>query len=168
MRSVISPGIAHLRARLQRGIHPDDRSRDDARVLPILWWIVACLAVDLAALSAHLLELPNELALPGDLWLAVQQRLYRGWGPVLGPFEVGAVAATWVLVAVARGRPGGGRVLVAAVCLAVSLYRWRWELGHAARAALTVSALTLLLTSAVRAALHGTPARRPVARRRAA
>jgi hypothetical protein len=40
----------------------------------------------LAALPplAHVLELPNKLALDGELWLAVQQHLYRGWGPFLG------------------------------------------------------------------------------------
>jgi len=33
---------------------------------------------------AHVLELPNKLRLDGPLWLAVQQQLYRGWGPFLG------------------------------------------------------------------------------------
>jgi hypothetical protein len=33
---------------------------------------------------AHVLELPNKLALDGPLWLAVQQHLYRGWGPFFG------------------------------------------------------------------------------------
>jgi len=72
-----------------------------------MWWIAfGCLAVDASALAAHALELPNKLALDGPLWLAVQQRLYRGWGPTLGPFEVGAVVAAWVLVVQTRGRSG--------------------------------------------------------------
>ena len=52
----------------------------------------------------HVLELPNKLALDGALWLAVQQHLYRGWGPFLGgPAEIGALATT-LLVTVMRRR----------------------------------------------------------------
>ena len=142
-------------------------------MLRILRWIaVVGVAVDLAALAAHVLELPNKLALPADVWLAVQQRLYRGWGPVLGPFEAAAVLATSTAALLVRGRPGGGRVLGAAACLALSLalffllvepvnvavaewtpatlppdwpdFRRRWELGHAVRAALAATAFGLL------------------------
>src|SRR5439155_853936 len=77
--------------------------------------------VDLAALLAHMLELPNKLALPGPLWLAVQQNLYRGWGPILGPFEVAAVVSTWALVPLARGRRGLLLTLTAAVLLTAVL-----------------------------------------------
>lgn len=45
------------------------------------------LAVTLSALTAHVLELPNKLSLDGPLWLAVQQHLYRGWGPYIGPVD---------------------------------------------------------------------------------
>jgi hypothetical protein len=49
---------------------------------------------------AHLLELPNKLRLDGALWLAVQQHLYRGWGPLLGaPTELGALALSLILCA---------------------------------------------------------------------
>jgi hypothetical protein len=42
---------------------------------------------------AHLLEMPNKLQLDGPLWLAVQQNLYRGWGPFIGaPTEIGSLA----------------------------------------------------------------------------
>jgi hypothetical protein len=46
-------------------------------------------AVAVTAPIAHVLELPNKLALDGPLWLAVQQLLYRGWGLVFGPVEIG-------------------------------------------------------------------------------
>jgi len=51
---------------------------------------LGCTTVALAALLAHVLELPNKLALPGPLWLAVQQNLFAvgerssarsRWGP---------------------------------------------------------------------------------------
>ncbi|HEY2527802.1 MAG TPA: hypothetical protein VGJ20_07610 [Xanthobacteraceae bacterium] len=59
--------------------------------------ILAILAM--VAPMAHVLELPNKLALDGPLWLAVQQHLYRGWGPLLGgPAEIGALATTLVLL----------------------------------------------------------------------
>ncbi len=52
---------------------------------------------------AHVLELPNKLALEGPLWLAVQQHLYAGWGPAVGaPTELGALGTTLALVAVDR------------------------------------------------------------------
>jgi hypothetical protein len=54
----------------------------------------------LLAPVAHVLELPNKLRLDGALWLAVQQNLYRGWGPVLGaPTELGALALSLILCA---------------------------------------------------------------------
>ncbi len=39
---------------------------------------LACASAAVLAPMAHLLELPNKLALDGPLWLAVQQHLYRG------------------------------------------------------------------------------------------
>jgi hypothetical protein len=59
---------------------------------------------------AHVLELPNKLALDGGLWLAVQQHLYRGWGPFLGgPAEIGALvtAAAPFLYGVRIAEHGG-------------------------------------------------------------
>jgi hypothetical protein len=66
---------------------------------------------------AHLLELPNKFLLDAPLWLAVQQHLYRGWGPFLaGPAEVGALASALFL---AHLRGGGGRVLLLTVIACV-------------------------------------------------
>ena len=56
---------------------------------------------------AHVLELPNKLALDAQLWLAVQRNLYRGWGPFLGgPTEIGALLTSIWLVYLRRRSSG--------------------------------------------------------------
>ena len=43
----------------------------------------------LLAPAAHVFEMINKFQLDGPLWLAVQQNLYRGWGPFIGaPTEI--------------------------------------------------------------------------------
>ncbi len=73
------------------------------------WIWLANLVLSLLAVlapMAHVLELPNKLSLDGELWLAVQQNLYRGWGPFLGgPVEIGALA-TSLFLALQRRRIG--------------------------------------------------------------
>lgn len=124
---------------------------------------------------AHVLELPNKLALDGALWLSIQQNLYRGWGPLVGaPAEIGALAST-LGVLYARRADATTRRLSALAVLAYALmmaaffafnapvnaavngwtagtlpgnwaqYRWRWETGHALAALLSVVALAALL-----------------------
>lgn len=141
-----------------------------------LRWANLILAI-LAALAplAHVLELPNKLALNGELWLAVQQHLYRGWGPFLaGPAEIGALATTLALLVVRRAN--GGTLLLtvlAAMTYVVMLvvffvfnapvnevlngwtsatlpsdwatYRLRWEAGHALAALMSVVGLVVLI-----------------------
>ncbi len=68
------------------------------------WLCLVSTAVTLMALSAHVVELPNKFALDGAVWLAIQQNLYRGWGAFVGPFEVTAVASSWLLVWLARAQ----------------------------------------------------------------
>ena len=132
--------------------------------------VLAGLAI--APLAAHVLELPNKLDLAGPLWLAVQQHLYRGWGPFYGaPVEVGALV---VSVALAwREPPGRVPTTLAALCYAAMIgvffvfnapvnaalnnwtartlpadwasYRLRWESGHLLSAMLAGAALLLLL-----------------------
>jgi len=66
---------------------------------------VALLTAFLACLApmAHLLELPNKFHLDGPMWLAVQQNLYRGWGPFIGaPTEMGGLILSLVLLAINR------------------------------------------------------------------
>jgi len=128
-----------------------------------------------AAPLAHLLEMPNKLTLDGPLWLAVQQHLYRGWGPFIGaPAEIGALATTLALLALRRRRRATrGLTLVAALAYAGMLasflllnapvnaavnswtapslpadwgdYRLRWEAGHAVAAVLSAIGLAALV-----------------------
>jgi hypothetical protein len=123
---------------------------------------------------AHVLELPNKLALDGPLWLAIRQHLYRGWGPLLGgPIEIGALVTSVGLVVPQYLKGGHIRWLVvasfsyagmiAAFCIfnapvnvAVSIwtdatlpgnwpdYRLRWETGHCLSALLSVIAFAAL------------------------
>lgn len=131
--------------------------------------LIAALAV--LAPAAHVLELPNKLALDGPLWLAVQQHLYRGWGPFIGaPLEIGALVLSAAVAVLCRRDP---RVAWAAAVAAAAyagmiasffvfnapvngvvshvttanlppdwpLLRRQWEIGHAISAALAVIGL---------------------------
>lgn len=141
-----------------------------------LRWANLLLAI-LAALPplAHVLELPNKLALDGKIWLSVQQNLYRGWGPILGgPAEIGALASTLILLAEGRtaGRTQRLRVIAAFAYAAMlvaffvfnapvnealngwtsatlpadwATYRLRWEAGHALAALMSVVGLVALV-----------------------
>ena len=137
--------------------------------------VVASLAV--LASVAHALELPNKLSLDANLWLAVQQHLYRGWGPLLGaPTEIGGLVTSAALAWVRRRqRFGLSMTLIACLGYAGMLvsffvlnspvnfavsswtpttmppdwpeYRLRWELGHATSCLLSVVSLPSLLTA---------------------
>jgi peptidoglycan/LPS O-acetylase OafA/YrhL len=110
---------------------------------------------------AHVLELPNKLRLEGPLWLAVQQQIYNGWGPLIGaPTEIGGMVISLVLLAANRRRAraallfGLASVAYGSMLLSFFLfnapvnkavnkwtpetlaadwatYRLRWEIGHA-------------------------------------
>jgi hypothetical protein len=139
-----------------------------ARSRTLRWTnLVLAIFATLAPL-AHVLELPNKLSLDGPLWLAVQQNLYRGWGPLLGgPAEIGALATTLALLVVYRAdRRARWLLAVAAAAYAIMLacffilndpvnaavrgwtpttlpfnwpiYRLRWEAGHALAALMSV------------------------------
>jgi hypothetical protein len=131
----------------------------------------------LAALPpiAHVLELPNKLTLDAPLWLAVQQHLYRGWGPFYGgPVEIIAFATAMTLLVARRRDPAPRRLtLVAAFAYAGMIaaffvfndpvnaalngwtpstippdwtsWRLRWEIGHALAAILSVVAIVSLV-----------------------
>jgi hypothetical protein len=137
---------------------------------------------------AHVLELPNKLGLDGPLWLAVQQNLYRGWGPLLGgPAEIGALATTLALMVVYREDRYARRLLaVAAAAYAIMLisfftlnnpvnvavsgwtpttlpfnwpnYRLRWEAGHALAALMSVIGLLALARAHLIAIRRSRPA----------
>jgi anthrone oxygenase-like protein len=148
------------------------------RMVRILRWIsLLATAAPLGAAVAHILELPNKFALDGPLWLAVQQSLYRRWGPFIAPFEISAIAATWALAYMVRARrPAFRLTLTAALCLSAMLavfflfnapvnaafagwtaetlpadwpeYRRQWELGHAIACVLALTAFCTLLRAA--------------------
>jgi Domain of unknown function (DUF1772) len=144
-----------------------------------LRWVSLIFAI-VAALPplAHVLELPNKLALDGTIWLAVQQQLYRGWGPFLGgPAEIGALATSLVLLFARANAKIWRLTLIAAVAYAAmiatyfvfnapvnaavrgwtpaSLHnvwptsRLRWELGHAIAAVLSVTGLVALIRARI-------------------
>jgi hypothetical protein len=138
-------------------------------------------------LAAHVLELPAKLSLDGPMWLAVQQRLYRGWGPIFGPIEIAALATTaWLyFISPARRRS----YLIAGICFALMLacffvlndpvnravlgwtvstlpadwpdYRARWESGHALAALLSVIAFFVLVGARARTSSGSNPAGPP-------
>lgn len=145
-----------------------------------LRWLNIILAF-LATLApmAHVLELPNKLALDGPAWLFVQQHLYRGWGPIVGaPTEIGALA-TSLLLLLPRfcGTAARGPTLFAAACYVAMLaaffifnapvnaavavwtaatlpsdwpsYRLWWESGHALSALLSLAAFAAVLRACI-------------------
>jgi hypothetical protein len=150
----------------------------EGRTIRALRWIsLLATAVPLGAAAAHVMELPNKLALDGPLWLAVQQGLYRGWGPFVAPFDLVAIATSWALAYMVRARrPAFALTLAAALCLSAMLavfllfnapvnaafagwtaatlpadwpdYRRQWEVGHAIAFALGLSAFCTLLRAA--------------------
>ena len=141
----------------------------------ILGWINVIVAgVAVTAPMAHVLEMPSKLTLAGPLWLAIQQTLYRGWGPVFAPVEITALLSSLALVFLRRqrGRPVGATIaatIAYILMLAVFFvfndpvntalsgwtpetmpaewpdYRLRWELGHTLAAILAVFAFVNLL-----------------------
>ena len=146
-------------------------------VRALLWINLLAATVPLGATVVHVMELPNKFSLDGPLWLAVQQNLYRGWGPSIGPFEIVAIVSSWALAYLVRGRrPAFVLTVVAALCLTAMLavfflfnapvnaafagwtvevlpadwpdYRLQWELGHAVAFGLGLTAFCTLLRAA--------------------
>jgi hypothetical protein len=81
----------------------------------------------LAPGAAHAMELPQKMGYDGPLYTAVTSTLYRYFGLVGGPVQVGGLVATVVLCALVRRRGRGrgfGWTLAAAGALAVSLALW--------------------------------------------
>ena len=144
-----------------------------ARALCAANLVLAVLAT--LAPIAHVLEMPNKLALDAPLWLAVQQHLYRGWGLFVGaPILILALATTLALLVARRRELTPMRLtLMAAIAYAGmiatffvlndpvnaalntwtpssippywSSYRLQWEAGHALAAILSCLALMTLL-----------------------
>jgi hypothetical protein len=145
-----------------------------------LRWVNLAFAI-VAALPplAHVLELPNKLALSDTIWLAVQQQLYRGWGPFIGgPAEIGALATSLALLVLRRvDARTRWLTLIAAIAYVAMIasffifnapvneavrtwtpaslpsdwpaYRVRWEMGHAIAALLSVIGLAALVRARI-------------------
>jgi len=160
----------HSCGTLQKSWQSGVRQVRGRRNAGLRWANLALAILVLVPPIAHLLELPNKLSLSGPLWLAIQQHLYRGWGPYLaGPAEIGILGATLVRLLASRHTPEKGWCLVAAVAYAGMItvflvfndpvnravngwtpatlasnwsdYRLRWEIGHALAALLAVIGL---------------------------
>lgn len=131
-------------------------------------------ALSMSAGWAHLLALPNKMALSHDDYLTVQQ-IYRGWA-WLGFVVVGALVSTLALAVVQRTQGvRAGHSVVAALCIALALVvffsitfpvnqatqnwmmlpsnwetlRARWEWSHAVGALLYLVALVSLALGAL-------------------
>ncbi len=63
-------------------------------VSALRWISLLTTAVPFGATVAHAMELPNKFSMEGPLWPAVQQNLYRGWGPFIAPFEIVAIVTS--------------------------------------------------------------------------
>lgn len=143
-------------------------------VVRLLALVIAVAA--LLAPAAHVLEMPNKLKLDGPLWLAVQQSLYRGWGPFVGaPTEIGGMLLALMCFAFAEARRARALWAAAAACYVVMLlaffmfnapanaaidswtaatlpadwadWRAKWETGHAIAFVFAVGALIFVFSA---------------------
>lgn len=74
--------------------------------------------------GAHVLELPPKMQYEPELYAAVNSTLYRLFGAIGGPLQVGAVIAAMVLTFMVRGRPSIGWTLTGTLGLLISLVLW--------------------------------------------
>jgi hypothetical protein len=159
-----------------------------------LGWLRVSLIIAVLALlapAAHVLEMANKLALDGPLWLAVQQHLYRGWGPIIGaPTEIGGLLVNLALALRGRRHGAARRACALAACAYAGMiaaffrfnapvnaavngwtaatlpsdwpaYRWRWEIGHAIAALLGAIALAAVIRASLAEARRAAAPRNP-------
>lgn len=141
-------------------------------------------ALSLGGAFAHVLELPNKRVLDYEDYLFVQQRLYEGWGRVIGSVELGALLSTIAVFVLVRGSRASSIWTFSGVALiSTALIVWQvwvgpvnvqvsdwnsastpenwmqlrdsWEYGHAARAVLFAGAFISLLVPALSDASPG-------------
>jgi hypothetical protein len=139
-------------------------------------------AVVTGIVVCHVLELPGKIALPGDVYLNVQQTLYHNWEVYVGIIEIGALLSTLLLSVLVYNRRGVFPLTITGlVCLVVMFFvltawirpldaqmdtwtidtmpanwtqsRNEWEYLHATRAVFAVVGLSSLIL----AALNDTP-----------
>ena len=139
--------------------------------------------------AAHLLELKPRMGYDPALYTAVTSTLYRWFGPVGAPIQIGAILASGFLTYLLRGRPGFRWTLAGTFCLVLSLLwaalvqpvnvawaealrggpyvaqaeymrlRDRWEYGHVAAFVAWFQGFCLLVRSAVEPPRGGSPGR---------
>ena len=73
---------------------------------------------------AHALELPPKMAYDAELYTAVTSTLYRLFGLIGGPIQVGALLAAVILTILVRTRPAFRPTLIGTLGLALSLGLW--------------------------------------------
>lgn len=134
---------------------------------------LVCAGLSAGVGFAHLLELPNKRLLSAQEYLFVQQRLYEGFGRVIGPIETVALLGTAVAAVLLRKRRAPFIVSLLALISFVAAqiiwqlhngpvnqaveawtaatlppdwtsYRDRWEVAHAVRAGLYTLGLGVL------------------------
>jgi len=112
-------------------------------------YLVAVIAVVTTGLSAgvalaHLLELPNKMLLAAEDYLWVQQRLYEGFGRVLGPIEaIAFLSAIAFTVLIRNQRLSLLWSLLASIGIALALVIWQWHNGPVNTAVATWTVETL-------------------------
>lgn len=122
---------------------------------------------------AHLLEMPNKMALSEEAYKTVQM-IYCGWA-MLGVFQLGAILFSFILVLLVRKTGGIYRLTLSALICYIAtmiiffsftypanqqtanwtvmpanwvLLRQQWEYSHAASALLEIAAFIMLLLAA--------------------
>jgi hypothetical protein len=82
-------------------------------------------ALSLTMTSAHVLELPQKMRYPAELYAAVNGTLYRQFAIVGGSYTIGAMVAAAVLAVLARRhRAGFGWAAAGAACLVIAFVMW--------------------------------------------
>lgn len=76
-------------------------------------------ALALSLTSAHVLEMPQKLAYPPELYAAVNTTLYRYFAIIGGIYSIGAILAAGGLVLLLRDRPAARRWAAAGAMLLV-------------------------------------------------
>ena len=88
------------------------------------------LSLLLTALAAgvvvrHVMSRAGKITLPGPLFIAVQNTLYRSWGKKVGAVEIGAFLSTLTVTVLARGKgPIFALSLASLLCLVGMMLLW--------------------------------------------
>ena len=139
------------------------------------------LSLLLTALAAgvvvsHVMSRAGKITLPGPLFIAVQNTLYRSWGKKVGAVEIGAFLSTLTVTVLARGKgPIFALSLASLLCLVGMMLLWavfinpinvrvrastseclpadwallrdRWHRLHAIRAIFAITGLSTLISA---------------------